>query len=260
MSKAVLVDVTRCIGCRSCQVACKQWNEIPAQATRFTGATNPPVRSAKSWTRVEFKELETDDGAPAWRYVKQQCMHCLDPACASVCPVGAMTKTPEGPVVYDVEKCFGCRYCVEACPFGVPAFQWDKTLSLVRKCQMCDDRVSAGLKPACVTACPAGALQFGEKEPLVAKAQKLIADNPTRYVDHVYGKDEVGGTAWLYVSDVPFEKLGMKTRLRKTRLPSYTWKSMAKVPWIAVGVGALMTGLYFYTHRRNTLAQKKEEV
>lgn len=258
MAQAVLVDVTKCIGCRGCQVACKQWNELAAETTPFTGGANPANTSADTWTRVGFYDVQREDGAPVWRQAKFQCMHCNEPACASACPVTALTKTPEGPVVYDSDKCIGCRYCAIACPFGVPSFEWEKPLALMRKCQMCYDRIKAGLEPACVTACPTAALTFGDRAALLAQAQQKLVSQPAKYINYVYSQDEVGGTSWLYISDVPHDQIGLNTRVVKQPLPPFTWAAMAKVPWIIAGGSLLLSGVYWYTHRRTTLAGSKE--
>lgn len=258
MAKAVLVDITRCSACRSCQVACKQWNELPAEPTAFTGGDNPLDLSARTWSRVSFHTVTLPDGTPGRRWVKNQCMHCVDPACVSACPVSAMTKTPEGPVVYDWERCFGCRYCMVACPFSVPSFEWDKPLSLVRKCDMCYERIVAGLEPACVAACPNGALAYGTRDELLALAEQRIAAHPDRYVHHVYGRDEVGGTSWMYLSDVPFDDIGLDTGVVRRPVPEFTHAAMGAVPWIAA-VGALtFSGLAWYTRRRAENAAKEE--
>lgn len=259
MAKAVLVDVTKCIGCRGCQVACKQWNELPGEKTSFTGGGNPVDLSARTWSRVEFYPVSLKGGQPTWRSVKTQCMHCEEPTCVSVCPVAAMKKTPEGPVVHDPQACIGCRYCMLACPFGIPSFEWDETMSLVRKCTMCHDRIVSGQEPSCVSACPAGALIFGERSEMIALAEKKIAGNPDKYVAKVYGKEEVGGTSWLYISDAPFEQMGFNTTLAASPLPPLTWDAMTKVPWIIAGGSVLLTGLYLYTSRRNELEGRKGE-
>jgi len=172
MSKGVLYDATKCIGCRACQVACKQWNELPAEKTTNSGTyENPPRMSAYTFTKINFTEVEYN-GEFKWVFNKQQCMHCQEPGCAEACIVGALVKTEEGPVTYDDGKCIGCRYCMVACPFGIPTFEWDKPLPWIRKCTFCADRQAAGLKPACVTTCPTGALKFGERDELIVEAQR----------------------------------------------------------------------------------------
>jgi len=208
----MLIDETRCTGCRACQVACKQWNDLPGETTRNTGSyQNPPALSAKTWNLIEFREIETGDKVD-WYFFKHACMHCEHPACVSVCPVGALQKTASGPVIYDDRKCIGCRYCMAACPFGIPTFDWDKGLldhPVIRKCNFCVDRISNGLEPACAKTCPSKVIQFGERDALLAEAEARIAKNPSRYVNYVYGKTEAGGTSILYLSAVPFDQLGL---------------------------------------------------
>lgn len=254
MSKAVLYDATKCIGCRACQVACKQWNELPAVATTNTGTyENPPRMDAYTFTKIRFTELE-DNGKFQWVFTKHQCMHCEHPACVEACIVGALEKRPDGPVTYDDNKCIGCRYCQVACPFGIPNFEWDKPLPWIRKCTFCADRQGGGLKPACVTTCPSGALEFGERDDLIAEARERIAATPGRYVDHIYGEKEVGGTSWLYLSPVPFEKLGFESHGSEP-VTINAARAMGAVPPVLLGVAAAMTGIYWLTKRRQKINQ-----
>jgi formate dehydrogenase iron-sulfur subunit len=155
MPEAILIDTTRCVGCRSCQVSCKEWNDLPAESTTLPrddlGLQNPATVSAKTLTLVTYHEI-ADESAPGglkYIFTKRQCMHCDDPACASACPVTALHKTSNGPVAYDGDKCIGCRYCMWACPFGAPTAQWDSLAPKIRKCTMCYDRN----QPACSCNC-----------------------------------------------------------------------------------------------------------
>ncbi len=258
MSKAVLYDATKCIGCRACQVACKQWNELPAETTTNRGTyENPPKTSAYTFTKIRFTEI-ADEGKFQWVFAKVQCMHCEHPACAAACIVGAFQKTESGPVVYDDNKCIGCRYCMVACPFGIPSFEWDKPLPWIRKCTFCADRQSAGLKPACVTTCPTGALKVGEREELITEARERIATAPGKYIGHIYGEKEVGGTSWLYLSPVPFEKLGFPT-LGSEPVTVNVERAMGAIPAVLVSVAALMAGVYWLIRRRGKISQVKDE-
>lgn len=258
MSKGVLYDATKCIGCRACQVACKQWNELPAEKTTNSGTyENPPRMTAYTFTKINFTELE-HNGKFQWVFNKQQCMHCQEPGCAEACIVGALVKTEAGPVTYDEGKCIGCRYCMVACPFGIPNFEWDKPLPWIRKCTFCADRQGAGLKPACVTTCPTGALKFGERDELIAEAQRCIAEHPDRYVNHIYGVQEVGGTSWLYLSPVPFEEIGFPT-LPSAPVTINAERAMAAVPPVLVGVAAAMAGIYWLVQRQQKIGQKAGE-
>ncbi len=252
MAKAVLVDLTRCIGCRACQVGCKSWNQNEGEKTAASATlTNPPAIDSKTFTQVRFVEHVAAAGAPAWSFVKSQCMHCAEPACASACPVAALVKTAEGAVSYDYGKCIGCRYCMVACPFGSIGYEWEKVAPRVRKCTFCADRTVEGMKPACVTTCPTNALTYGERDALLTEAQRRIKSG--KYIDYIYGKDEAGGTSWLYISSVPFEKLGFRMNVPRESLPALTWASLNKIPLAA---GVLIAGLSGIAAWRNRGAQE----
>jgi formate dehydrogenase iron-sulfur subunit len=245
----MLIDLTRCIGCRACQATCKQWHDLPAEATRNTGSyENPPRRSSKTWTTITFNEIE-HSSTFAWIFAKRQCMHCAEPGCVAACPVGALRKTAEGPVVYDDARCIGCRYCMLACPFGVPTFEWDAPVPYIRKCTLCADRLAGGMEPACSKACPTDALLFGERGALLAEARSRIGRRAGKYVDHIYGEKEAGGTAKLYLSPVPFDKLGFPT-LGPEPIPRYAEVAMLAVPATAAAVVAAMAGTYWVIRRR----------
>jgi formate dehydrogenase iron-sulfur subunit len=245
---AVLIDVARCIGCRSCEAACKEAHHFPPGEAHDLSPT--------AWTYVRVKRLAKPlphltlgDSGAAQRTYKIQCMHCLAPACASACPVGALQKTAAGPVVYNAGRCIGCRYCMIACPFQIPRYEWTRALPTVAKCNMCAERLAAGQEPACVAACPVQAQQFGSRPAMLAEAAKRIAENPTRYVHAIYGSDQAGGTSTLYVSDVPFEDLGFPVVVREP-LPAYTWKALGKIPGLVVGLGATLTALEVVIRKR----------
>ena len=199
---AMLIDVSKCIGCRGCQVACKQWNQLRAEKTQFTGTyQNPPRLSGRTWTLVTFNELPgktAEDPQLKWLFRKQSCLHCGEAACLQVCPTGAIRRTDEGIVYIDQDICTGCKYCVETCPFGTP--HPDRDTGTARKCWLCMDRVTNGLKPACVSACPTGALEFGPREGMleIARARKqiLVAEGHT---PRIYGETELGGLGAIYL-------------------------------------------------------------
>lgn len=204
----VLVDTVACIACRKCEWACNDVNHLPTQELKafddksvFEKHRRPDARAYTVVNRFAGREN------PVKTYsMKVQCMHCNDPACASACIVGALQKTPEGPVAYDAWKCIGCRYCMVACPFQIPAYEYANALDpQVRKCTFCFERVTKeGKKPGCVGICPNEALTFGKRGDLIDLAHSRMNANPGRYVDHIYGEHEAGGTGWMYLSAVDF--------------------------------------------------------
>ena len=240
-AKAILIDITRCIGCRACEATCKEIHGFPAG--------QEPKLSATAFTVLQERE---------GKFVRRMCMHCQDPTCVSVCPVGALQKTALGPVTYDADKCIGCRYCMLACPFQVPAYQWNKVAPFVMKCDMCSERVGRGEQPACVAACPVGAAQFGTRKEMLAEAQKRIRENPS-YVPRIYGAEEVGGTSVLFVSDVPFEKLGFASVPPTQPMPTLTAAALGDVPVVVLVGAALLSSLYWITQRRQEVALAEGE-
>src|SRR5512144_2864094 len=254
----ILIDTTKCMGCRGCQVACKQWQGLKAEKTTFFGGAgyqNPPALSADTFTLVTFTETEDKDGLH-WTFAKRGCMHCNEPACASVCPVGALQKEANGAVVYDADKCIGCRYCVMTCPSSVPSYQWDSPVPFVRKCTMCNDRQQLGKAPACVSGCPTGALQFGRREDLLNEARARIAKNPDRYVDYIYGEKEAGGTGVLYLSAIPFAELGFP-EVPHHKMSQDAERVMKVIPWWVAGLGAVLAGTYALSERRKRIAAER---
>lgn len=248
-SKGMLVDLTTCIGCGWCQQACRQWHDLPAAKTyHWDCGENQLSLSAKTWTLVECREAEVND-KPQQVFVKRQCMHCLNPACVSACPVGALQKTEQGAVVYDPSRCIGCRYCMVACPFGVPKFEWDRPLPLIQKCTFCADRQEAGSRPACAEACPTGALLFGERDALIAEAEARIQAHPEQYVAHIYGKQEFGGTSWLYLSPVPFAELGFPTARPEPVTKLSETVATYGTPGVIVSLALLLGGVYHWFTR-----------
>ncbi len=253
---AVLIDVARCIGCRRCEAACKEYHGFPAEESFDL--------SPQAWTYVKFQplrkpltHLNLGEGGAARRTFKIQCMNCVEPACASACPVAALRKTQEGPVVYDAGRCIGCRYCQLACPFQIPRFEWNKVLPRITKCSMCAEKTVVGEEPHCVAACPVQALMFGRRDAMLAEAARRIGGD-RRYVPAIYGAEEVGGTSWMYVSDVPFEDLGFPVVTREP-LPAYTWRVLGKLPGVVVTLGAMLTAFEAIARRRNEQLAREEE-
>jgi len=237
MSKGILYDATLCIDCKLCERACAEHHGLPYDDSIAT----EEVQSAHKLTAVM---------AQGDKYMRRLCMNCQDPTCASVCPVGALRKTAEGPVTYDASRCIGCRYCMLACPFSVPKDEWDKPLPLIRKCDMCADRVAQGQPTACAAACPTGATKFGDRDALIAEAQDRIAKSPDQYVHHIYGREEVGGTSVLLLSSVPFERFGYKTDLGSQSLPLLTYRVLSHIPNLVTVGAMLLGGIWWITGRR----------
>jgi len=239
-----LVDLTRCVGCRKCEEACAEVNGLPAperancECTIYDKKRRPDHKAYTVVNRYFTGKLDSFD-KPLPTYAKVQCMHCQDPACVSACITGAMSKDESGAVHYDVTKCIGCRYCMVACPFEIPAYEYNNPITpKVMKCTFCYDRISKeGGIPGCATICPTETLTFGKRETLLKVAKKRVKENPGVYIDHVYGEKEVGGTSWLYISSVPFEKVNLPVlpdkpapKLSETiqhSLFSYLWSPIA---------------------------------
>lgn len=248
----VLVDIPKCIGCESCTAACKLWNELEwdekeSSKTAKQRAMEPNKGLwPEQWTSINLYEAEKG-GEAVSRFVKTQCFHCESPACVSSCFSKAFQKTPEGPVVYNQDLCVGCRYCMLACPFSIIRFEWDKAIPGIRKCQMCVEKVTNGEPTACASVCPTGALTFGKRDELLVEAKKRIKENG--YIDHVFGEKEVGGTEWLYISDVEFDQLGFRTDVTTRPMPSYTEGYMKMTPIVGIGWAAALAGLYVHNNK-----------
>ena len=265
MAKAMLNDVTKCIGCRSCQIACKQWHGLEAEETTNRGTyENPPDLSEDTWTKIIFKEI-SNDGTIRWLFRKEQCLHCTDAACVKVCPTGALQRHPTlGFVTYDRGKCSGCGYCIEFCPYHIPRKD-TKHNTLIGtglmggKCDFCFDRVSHGMEPACAKACPTGAIKFGEREDLVQEGKQRVAElRKTRPDANLYGEHEMGGLHMLYVLDERPEVYDLPS---DPQMPAaaIAWHDVGK--WSGVGLGLLagagMLGATFIARARMIAEEKK---
>jgi formate dehydrogenase iron-sulfur subunit len=241
MSKALLYDATLCIGCKQCESACAEKNQLPY---------NDAVAAENRQSEHKFTVVL----AKGDKYMRRLCMNCADPACVSVCPVAALRKTEAGPVTYDAGRCMGCRYCMVACPFGVPKYEWNKLAPRVEKCTMCSDRVEAGQATACATACPTGATKFGERDELIAEAEQRMHEAPDKYVNHIYGLKEVGGTSVLLLSGVPFEEFGYPTDVVTEPMPALTYRVLTHVPDLVTLGSVLLGGIWWITNRRSEVA------
>lgn len=250
MKVGILVDVTKCVGCEKCVVACIEKNHLNLEKSYFDRVTSRDGLSADRLLSIN----KVAEG----RFARLSCMHCLDPACVSACLVGAITKTAEGPVIYDPDKCIGCRYCMLACPFHIPRYEWNATKPFMRKCTMCYDRLEENELPACVQACPHKAIVFGERRELLNRAHAAINSNRGKYLNYVWGEKEYGGTSVIYISDVDLAKIGWQSE-PATPIPDFTQPLIDKTPAIGLTVGGFLVGLTWIVKRRMELAEKKDK-
>jgi formate dehydrogenase iron-sulfur subunit len=235
--RGVLYDSARCKGCHGCEFDCAEANGLPPPDP---AKDRPPVRQTSETKRTVVNEYNTSKGTV---YIKKQCMHCNEPACAAACLTQAMHKTKAGPVIWRSEKCMGCRYCMVSCPFDIPKFEYHSPNPKIQKCDMCYNRLKTGEAPACVTNCPNDALFYGTRRALIKEARKRIVENPKLYNDYLYGENEAGGTCWMYLSPVPFAELGIK-EVQKSSYPALTKGFLYSVPSIFVLFPALLLGIH----------------
>ena len=259
-SYAVLHDTTKCIGCRNCEQACNEVNALPKPEKPFDDLSVLAEKRRTSAGAYTVVNRFIDESGQTVRYAKTQCNHCLEPACVSACFVKALHKDPSGAVRYEASLCVGCRYCMIACPFEIPAYEYDDPLTpRVTKCTLCRPRIIAGKLPGCVQGCPTRALSFGRRQELINRARQRIREHPDHYQDHIYGEHEMGGTNWLYLSAVPFSRMGMREDLGTTSAPKLTSGALAAVPVVAGLWPILLTGLYAISRRKESIADKERE-
>jgi Fe-S-cluster-containing dehydrogenase component len=228
----LLVDITKCIGCRRCERACAEANGLPIPdiSEEKNKEVFKTLRDTSTIQYTVINKYETEKGVV---YVSRRCMHCNQPGCVAACLVKAMRKRETGQVTWDL-NCIGCRLCMISCPFGIPKFEYEKAIPKIQKCDLCFDRFNKGLIPACVEACPTGALTFGKRRELIEEAKRRIKGDPDRYIPYIYGEYEVGGTCVLYLSSVPFEQIGFNTQLGYEPYPKYTTGFLYAVPFIFI--------------------------
>ncbi|MCB1183142.1 4Fe-4S dicluster domain-containing protein [bacterium] len=240
---ALLFDQSRCIGCGACEQACQSEHDQPAH--------KPDKLDHQSFTWVE--DLGND------QYARHMCMSCEHPTCVSVCPVAALEKKPEGPVVWDGGRCMGCRYCMMACPFGVPTYEWESANPRIRKCDMCVHRVTEGLPTACASICPTGATTWGPREMMLKEARRRLNAHPDTYVDGIYGEKEAGGTSVLMLLSKPAKDSGLPDNVPEQDMPHLTWQVLEKLPQIIPVWGTFLGGMYWLGNRKDAVAKAERE-
>lgn len=240
-AKGMLIDVNLCEGCGECVRACHEANGLPE--VEFP-------EEVRKLSDTSFCCLEEHND----RYVRKMCMHCEAPTCASVCPVGAFHKTPEGPVIWDEERCIGCRYCIVACPFDVPKYEWESNNPKVRKCIFCYERQKEGKPPACAAACPAEATMYGDRDEMLKLAHERIAEDPDSYRNGIFGEAVVGGTSMLFIGNLAPRQMGFPDDLPDTPLRQLTHVVMSKIPGAVIIGGAFLLGMNWLTRRKNEIA------
>jgi len=236
---AILHDATLCEGCQECEFACAAANGLPTPSDD----DYPDTEIVRKLNTDRYTVVNAHETSVGEVYVKQQCRHCAQPACASACLTAAMKKHEEGPITWDGDKCMGCRFCMLSCPFDMPKFEYGSNNPEIVKCQMCFSKIKEGELPACVENCPAEALYFGKRSDVIKEAHRRILEEPDLYVDHVYGEFEAGGTSWLNLSPAPFEELGFKTDIDDKPYPELTKGFLYSVPSVFVLWPALLLGL-----------------
>lgn len=265
-SMGVLVDLTKCVGCRTCEAACNKEQGLPEPEKSFTdlsvfdetrhgGLPREPTEAA--YTVVN--RYQPDNGGPVYR--KIQCNHCNEPGCLTSCFVDAYTKTPEGAVIYNPRVCVGCRNCMIACPFHIPAYSYSSTINpVIKKCIFCyDTRLKFGRPPACVEVCPMEVMIFGKRTDMLRLGRERIKQNPGKYVNHIYGEKEMGGTSWMYLSGAPFEQLGFDTTLGNEPVLSYVKEFLTVVPMVLAIWPALFVGFHLLATGKNANANDQND-
>ena len=260
---AKLIDISTCIGCKACQVACMEWNGTRPEIGTTDGTYNNPVDlTPSSWTVMKFNEVEAKEGSLEWLIRKDGCMHCEDPGCLKACPSpGAIVKLDNGIVDFNSEKCIGCGYCVSGCPFDVPRIS--PTTNKATKCTLCSDRVAVGQEPACVKSCPTQALTFGPKEERLQYAQERIKDLNARGFDKakIYNPEGVGGTHVMYVlphGDRPTEYSGLPANPQISPTVGL-WKGIMKPLALATMAATVFAGVIHYAIKGPDKVEEDED-
>jgi formate dehydrogenase iron-sulfur subunit len=248
----ILYDSTRCAGCQVCETSCAEANGLPAPVVSIEAGV---IRKTDEAHRTVVNAFKTSRGEA---FLKKQCMHCNEPACAAACLTQAMYKTKEGAVIWRGNKCMGCRYCMVSCPFDIPKFEYFSANPKIEKCNLCYSRLTEGKIPACVENCPAEALIFGKRRDLIKEARKRIVEKPDQYTDHIYGEHEAGGTGFLYLAGVPFNELGLNTSIQTTSYPELSRGFLYSVPTIFVLWPAILLGIREATKNNHSNVEDDE--
>lgn len=244
--KSLLISPELCIGCRGCQTACKSWNQLDGTQTKNTGTVeNPPELTPMLYNKIRYVEVPSEKDPLRWLFVSQRCMHCDDAGCMKICPApGALYKTKEGAVAFNKNKCIGCKLCIAACPFDIPRYDKNDKIS---KCNLCADRIGAGLEPICAKTCPTGAIKYGERDEMLGRAQKSGYQK-------LYGQEDLGGLGALYAFRETPKFYGMN---EKPEIPETVvfWHNVLK-PLALIGLGgAVAASLFHYV----AVGPKKDE-
>ena len=259
-SLGVLHDISRCIGCRQCETACNRINNLPAPERPFEDLKVLNRRRRTHYDAYTVVNRFFPAGKVTPVFVKSQCNHCLEPACVSACFVQALKKSPSGAVTYDPSLCVGCRYCMIACPFNIPAYEYHEPFSpRVVKCNLCFARIQKRQAPACVEICPQEALIFGPRAWLIKTARQRIYQQPDRYIDHIFGEHEAGGLSWLYIANAPFKDIGMNTQVGTMPAARLTSGPITMFPMVAVMGLVLLTGIYAISKRKDQISAQEQQ-
>jgi len=242
----MLYDSWRCGGCQSCEIACAEAHGLPKPKDEPKVGL---VRKTDETRRVVVNSYSTSKGEV---FIRKQCMHCNQPACAAACLTQAMHKTKEGPVIWREEKCMGCRYCMISCPFDIPKFEYHSANPKIQKCDMCYDKIMKGGIPICAEICPADAIKFGTRRELISEARKRIHDNPNVYSEVIYGENEAGGTGFLYLTPTPISELGFNASIQKSSYPELSKGFLFSVPTVFVLLPPILLGIYEATKSNQT--------
>ncbi|MBI5538509.1 MAG: 4Fe-4S dicluster domain-containing protein [Bacteroidia bacterium] len=241
--KGILYDSTKCVGCQTCETMCAETHHLPAPVGELKPGVN---RKTDEQHRTVVNCYKTSKGEV---YVKTQCMHCNEPSCVAACLTKAMSKSKEGPVTWNGDKCMGCRYCMVSCPFDVPKFEYNSSNPKIEKCTMCFEKIEKGGLPVCAENCPAEAIKFGTRRELLTEARKRIVENPETYINEIYGEHTAGGTSFMYLSSVPFNEIGLNTNLQDKSYPELSKGFLFSVPSVFVLLPPLLLGIYEATKK-----------